>query len=183
MVGHVAHTRKVLAIPDAYKDSRFNAEIDKQTGYKTTSILCVPVVDNKDRVLAVVQAINKRLPSAARRAARASNAGAQVTPGGGGDSQGGQLSPMDMIAPTPVATAATPSPASGAAHGGAPFREHSTGLQVASPARKDSRGGTSDADRSAPTALPFTKEDERLLAAVCSAAAEALQKAKLLSEH
>jgi len=54
VAGHVAHTRKVLAIPDAYKDSRFNADVDKQTGYKTSSILCVPVVDEQDRVLAVV---------------------------------------------------------------------------------------------------------------------------------
>jgi len=35
----------------------------------------------------------------------------------------------------------------------------------------------------APLALPFTKEDEKLLTAVCAAAAEALQKARLLAQH
>ena len=32
------------------QDSRFNKEIDKQTGYKTRSILCMPVKDHDDEV-------------------------------------------------------------------------------------------------------------------------------------
>ena len=32
------------------QDSRFNKEIDKKTGYKTRSILCMPVKDHDDEV-------------------------------------------------------------------------------------------------------------------------------------
>lgn len=49
-----------INIKDAYEDSRFNREIDKQTGYKTKSVLCVPVKDKKGRVMGVLQFINKR---------------------------------------------------------------------------------------------------------------------------
>eukprot|EP00942_MAST-04A_sp_MAST-4A-sp1_P014466 g14466.t1 len=45
---HVADcARKKLSIivKDAYKSSTFNASIDKQLGYRTTSILCVPLFD------------------------------------------------------------------------------------------------------------------------------------------
>ena len=39
IAGHVATTGEVLNIPDAYKDSRFNPEIDKETGYRWTSFV------------------------------------------------------------------------------------------------------------------------------------------------
>ena len=35
IAGHVAHTGHTLNITDAYLDERFNAQIDKITGYKT----------------------------------------------------------------------------------------------------------------------------------------------------
>ena len=42
MSGHVVKTGQTINIRDAYADSRFNPEIDKQTGYKTKTILCMP---------------------------------------------------------------------------------------------------------------------------------------------
>lgn len=57
--GHVAQTGETLNIPDAYQDERFNPEVDRRTGYKTNSILCMPVKDREGVVIAVIQAINK----------------------------------------------------------------------------------------------------------------------------
>ncbi|MCG3198327.1 MAG: hypothetical protein GHCLOJNM_02825 [bacterium] len=57
--GYVAQTGETLNIPDAYQDERFNPEVDRRTGYKTNSILCMPVKDREGVVIAVIQAINK----------------------------------------------------------------------------------------------------------------------------
>jgi putative nucleotidyltransferase with HDIG domain len=59
IAGYVAESGETLNIPDAYQDSRFNPEIDRRTGYKTNSILCMPVKNREDAVIAVMQAINK----------------------------------------------------------------------------------------------------------------------------
>ncbi|XP_041841342.1 cGMP-specific 3',5'-cyclic phosphodiesterase isoform X2 [Melanotaenia boesemani] len=60
IVGHVAATGQPLNIKDAYQDPRFNAEVDLITGYKTQSILCLPIKNHKDEVVGVAQAINKK---------------------------------------------------------------------------------------------------------------------------
>lgn len=64
IIGHVAQHGETLNIPDAYLDSRFNQDIDKLTGYRTKSILCMPVKSHPDEdgncdVIAVAQCINK----------------------------------------------------------------------------------------------------------------------------
>ncbi len=59
IAGHVARTRSTLVIPDAYVDSRFNPEFDKNTGYRTRNILCVPMLDNEGAVTGVIQVLNK----------------------------------------------------------------------------------------------------------------------------
>ncbi|XP_068164060.1 cGMP-specific 3',5'-cyclic phosphodiesterase isoform X2 [Antennarius striatus] len=60
IVGHVAATGQPLNIRNAYEDPRFNAEVDLITGYKTQSILCLPIKNHRDEVVGVVQAINKK---------------------------------------------------------------------------------------------------------------------------
>eukprot|EP00757_Euglenozoa_sp_SAG-D1_P012567 gene12566-biopygen3420 len=35
---------EIVNIAEAYHDERFNREVDKSTGYRTKSILCMPVV-------------------------------------------------------------------------------------------------------------------------------------------
>ncbi|CAL1590635.1 unnamed protein product [Knipowitschia caucasica] len=60
IVGHVAATGQPLNIKNAYEDPRFNAEVDLITGYKTQSILCLPIKNHRDEVVGVVQAINKK---------------------------------------------------------------------------------------------------------------------------
>uniref|UniRef100_A0A9J7WZI3 Phosphodiesterase n=1 Tax=Cyprinus carpio carpio TaxID=630221 RepID=A0A9J7WZI3_CYPCA len=60
IVGYVAATGQPLNIKNAYEDPRFNAEVDQITGYKTQSILCLPIKNHRDEVVGVAQAINKR---------------------------------------------------------------------------------------------------------------------------
>ncbi len=48
-----------LDIPDAYADPRFNQEFDRQTGFRTRNILCMPIRTKQGRQLGVVQVLNK----------------------------------------------------------------------------------------------------------------------------
>lgn len=59
IAGHVAATGKSLLIPDAYQDPRFNPEIDRKTGFRTRSILSVPLRNQRGEVLGVAQVLNR----------------------------------------------------------------------------------------------------------------------------
>ncbi|XP_046832807.1 dual 3',5'-cyclic-AMP and -GMP phosphodiesterase 11 isoform X1 [Vespa crabro] len=59
IVGYVAESGEPVNIPDAYKDSRFNREIDALTGYRTRALLCMPIKDCNGDVVGVAQVINK----------------------------------------------------------------------------------------------------------------------------
>ncbi|MEL6935195.1 MAG: GAF domain-containing protein, partial [Cyanobacteria bacterium J06607_17] len=59
IVGYVASTGETLNIPDAYKDSRFDSSADDRTGYRTHSILCMPVFNSSGQIMGVTQLINK----------------------------------------------------------------------------------------------------------------------------
>ncbi|KAK6187520.1 hypothetical protein SNE40_005526 [Patella caerulea] len=63
IVGYVAQTGEVVNIPDAYQDVRFNAQVDLKMGYKTRSILSMPLKDRDGIVIGVAQAINKISPA------------------------------------------------------------------------------------------------------------------------
>ncbi|MEJ2051421.1 MAG: GAF domain-containing protein, partial [Calditrichota bacterium] len=58
--GYVATTGQVLNIPDAYKDPRFNPDIDKKTGYKTENMLTMPLSNAEGHILGVFQVLNKK---------------------------------------------------------------------------------------------------------------------------
>lgn len=58
--GHVAKTGEIVNIPDVYKDKRFNREVDKQTGYRTKSMLCAPLRTMDGEIVGVVQVLNKK---------------------------------------------------------------------------------------------------------------------------
>jgi adenylate cyclase len=60
IAGHVFTSGETVNIPHAYADLRFNPSFDKQTGYFTRSILCVPVVNKDGRRIGVTQVLNKR---------------------------------------------------------------------------------------------------------------------------
>ncbi len=59
IAGHVAQTGEVINIPDAYSDPRFNPEVDKRTGYRTRSILCLPIRNKNGKIVAALQLLNK----------------------------------------------------------------------------------------------------------------------------
>ncbi len=63
--GMVALTGETINIPDAYQDERFDPSTDKRTGYRTRSILCIPVWEpvsqtDQRKMLGVIQVLNKK---------------------------------------------------------------------------------------------------------------------------
>ena len=59
IVGAVFSSEQTINIPDAYQDQRFNPKIDKQTGFKTQSILCVPLIGKDGKCIGAIQVLNK----------------------------------------------------------------------------------------------------------------------------
>jgi HD-GYP domain-containing protein (c-di-GMP phosphodiesterase class II) len=59
IVSLCARTGRVINIPDAYEDPRFDPEVDKSTGYRTKNILCVPMHDRNGSVIGVFEVMNK----------------------------------------------------------------------------------------------------------------------------
>ncbi len=59
IAGYVAKTGEHLVINDAYKDDRFDQQVDITTGYHTRNILALPVQNNQGETIGVYQAINK----------------------------------------------------------------------------------------------------------------------------
>jgi HD-GYP domain-containing protein (c-di-GMP phosphodiesterase class II) len=65
ITGYVAITGKVLNIPDVYKLSAedpisFNASFDHSTGYRSKSMLVVPMRNHIDQIIGVIQLINSK---------------------------------------------------------------------------------------------------------------------------
>ena len=60
IAGWVAKTREIVNIPDAYEDTRFQPSVDHKTGYRTRSILAVPMVGAPGALVGVVQVLNKQ---------------------------------------------------------------------------------------------------------------------------
>ncbi|XP_077473411.1 dual 3',5'-cyclic-AMP and -GMP phosphodiesterase 11A isoform X2 [Stigmatopora argus] len=59
IIGYVSEHGETVNIPDAYQDRRFSDEVDKLTGYKTKSLLCMPIRNSDGEIIGVAQAINK----------------------------------------------------------------------------------------------------------------------------
>jgi adenylate cyclase len=60
IAGEVFTSGESMNIPHAYADLRFNPSFDKQTGFFTRSILCVPIVNNDNETIGVTQVLNKK---------------------------------------------------------------------------------------------------------------------------
>ena len=60
IAGAVAASGKGERVADAYHDSRFNADVDKTFGYRTKSIMTLPMFDRRGEVFAVAQLLNRR---------------------------------------------------------------------------------------------------------------------------
>lgn len=59
LAGYVVKTGESLNIVDAYNDSRFNPEVDLKTGYRTKTILCMPITNNNREIIGAFQVLNK----------------------------------------------------------------------------------------------------------------------------
>ena len=62
LVGCCFESKEIVNIRDAYADPRFDQRTDKTTGYRTKSVMCVPIMKRTsagERVISVIQAINK----------------------------------------------------------------------------------------------------------------------------
>ena len=59
LAGHVVQTGETINIKDAYTDKRFNKEVDKKTGYRTKTILCMPIKNFNQEIIGVFQVLNK----------------------------------------------------------------------------------------------------------------------------
>lgn len=59
VAGDVARTLRLTNIADPYADPRFNPAWDRESGFRTRSILSAPVLDSAGKLLGVIQSINK----------------------------------------------------------------------------------------------------------------------------
>jgi len=60
IAGAVFCSGEPLIIQDAYADPRFNRVVDERTGFKTRSILCVPITTGRGEIIGVAETLNKR---------------------------------------------------------------------------------------------------------------------------
>jgi HD-GYP domain-containing protein (c-di-GMP phosphodiesterase class II) len=65
IAGYVATTGEPLVIDDAYLlppdvDYTFNRSVDEKYGYRTKSVLTIPMIDHQDEVIGVLQLINRK---------------------------------------------------------------------------------------------------------------------------
>jgi sigma-B regulation protein RsbU (phosphoserine phosphatase) len=58
IAGAAATRRAVINVPDAYADERFNQEIDRETGFRTRSLLTFPLENLEGELMGVLQALN-----------------------------------------------------------------------------------------------------------------------------
>jgi putative ABC transport system ATP-binding protein len=59
IAGRVALTGETQNVSDPYHHPDFNPAIDRETGYRTHSLLCMPIFDRNKKVFAVAQLLNK----------------------------------------------------------------------------------------------------------------------------
>lgn len=60
IAGATVRGNRVIHVPDAYKDKRFNREVDRASGFRTRNILSVPLHDHQGAIVGVLQVLNKR---------------------------------------------------------------------------------------------------------------------------
>ena len=60
IAGTVAATGETVIVNDASADPRFDGSVDRRSGFRTRSILCVPIRNRDGRIVGVLQLLNKR---------------------------------------------------------------------------------------------------------------------------
>ncbi len=59
IAGAVFQSRQKINLTDPYSDPRFDSAWDKRSGFRTVSILAVPMLDSAGRCIGVMQVLNK----------------------------------------------------------------------------------------------------------------------------
>ena len=59
IAGAIFQNKSGEVIHDVYADSRFNKEVDQETGYKTKNMICCPVKTVDGLTIGVIQVLNK----------------------------------------------------------------------------------------------------------------------------
>ncbi|MBI3484063.1 MAG: SpoIIE family protein phosphatase [Acidobacteria bacterium] len=59
IAGHVARTGETVNLLDAYEDPRFEPDVDRRLGYRTRTLLCLPILNKDNDVVGVLQLLNK----------------------------------------------------------------------------------------------------------------------------
>src|SRR5690606_15444749 len=60
IAGSVFTTGVSLNIDTINDNTRFSSEIDEVSGFKTKSIICNPILNREDKIIGVIEIINKR---------------------------------------------------------------------------------------------------------------------------
>lgn len=64
VAGSVAVSGEALNVPDAYTLPYFDSSFDKKFGYRTRSLLCIPIRHKNGEIVGVIQLLNKQAGSA-----------------------------------------------------------------------------------------------------------------------
>jgi len=59
VVGETLRTGRAVTVADAYADSRFNQDVDRQSGYRTRNLTCVPLRDSDGSIVGAFEGINR----------------------------------------------------------------------------------------------------------------------------
>ena len=59
LVGACARERRLINVPDCYADPRFDASVDRRSGFRTLCSLTLPLVDHEGGFVGVMQVLNK----------------------------------------------------------------------------------------------------------------------------
>lgn len=59
IVGATVTSGRSIHVPDAYQDPRFDQATDRETGYRTRNMLCIPLINQAGEVFGAAQLLNK----------------------------------------------------------------------------------------------------------------------------
>lgn len=59
LVGTCAQERSLINVPDCYADPRFDAAVDRKSGFHTRCSLTLPLIDHRSELVGVMQVLNK----------------------------------------------------------------------------------------------------------------------------
>ncbi|MBT6231107.1 MAG: GAF domain-containing protein, partial [Candidatus Scalindua sp.] len=60
LAGYVAKASETINLEDAYQSPLFDPQLDNMLKYKTESVLCIPVKQRDNKVIGVLQVVNKK---------------------------------------------------------------------------------------------------------------------------